>query len=361
MKTIGIKLADGSFYPILEEGTAKTYQLDLTTVKDGQTKVQIDLYRSESGSMEDAQYVDTLEVSNLVPHPNGEADLHLSVSLNENNELDAKVIDEETGRQSETSVTLVSRTLAERANPANFELSEEQKDSAEQAKIDEIPEIAAGLDEPTFAEDDFVAETVEDSDFSESEESGRSEKPKELEFETVPFSFDSELENDVAEVDPDSKNDEPQAEGFKAEDEPDFDAKAAAPAEEKTETEQNAGIAPSPDETVFEPENNALDAEQNKADDSNIVSEDFEIPDFPENSEKTKEADSFDAADNFELPEFPEDNLDSKTDDDFSGLKDDDFVDLKNDNFSDLKSEDFELPDFDETVADSNTEKKTGK
>lgn len=358
MKTIGIKLADGSFYPILEEGTAKTYQLDLTTVKDGQTKVQIDLYRSESGSMEDAQYVDTLEVSNLVPHPNGEADLHLSVSLNENNELDAKVIDEETGRQSETSVTLVSRTLAERANPANFELSEEQKDSAEQAKIDEIPEIAAGLDEPTFAEDDFVAETVEDSDFSESEESGRSEKPEELEFETVPFSFDSELENDVAEVDPDSKNDEPQAEGFKAEDEPDFDAKAAAPAEEKTETEQNAGIAPSPDETVFEPENNALDAEQNKADDSNIVSEDFEIPDFPENSEKTKEADSFDAADNFELPEFPEDNLDSKTDDDFSGLKDDDFVDLKNDNFSDLKSEDFELPDFDETVADSNTEKK---
>ncbi|WP_296017683.1 LysM peptidoglycan-binding domain-containing protein [uncultured Treponema sp.] len=358
MKTIGIKLADGSFYPILEEGTAKTYQLDLTTVKDGQTKVQIDLYRSESGSMEDAQYVDTLEVSNLVPHPNGEADLHLSVSLNENNELDAKVIDEETGRQSETSVTLVSRTLAERANPANFELSEEQKDSAEQAKIDEIPEIAAGLDEPTFAEDDFVAETVEDSDFSESEESGRSEKPEELEFETVPFSFDSELENDVAEVDPDSKNDEPQAEGFKAEDEPDFDAKAAAPTEEKTETEQNAGIAPSPDETVFEPENNALDAEQNKADDSNIVSEDFEIPDFPENSEKTKEADSFDAADNFELPEFPEDNLDSKTDDDFSGLKDDDFADLKNDNFSDLKSEDFELPDFDETVADSNTEKK---
>lgn len=251
MKTIGIKLADGSFYPILEEGTAKTYQLDLTTVKDGQTKVQIDLYRSESGSMEDAQYVDTLEVSNLVPHPNGEADLHLSVALNEKNELDAKVIDEETGRKSETSVTLVSRTLAERANPANFELSEEQKDSAEQAKIDEIPEIAAGLDEPTFAEDDFVAETVENSDFSEPEKHGQEGKPEELEFETVPFSFDSELENDVAEVNPDSKNDEPQAEGFKAEDEPAFDTKIDAPAEEK-------------------------------ADDSNLVSENFEIPDFDE-------------------------------------------------------------------------------
>lgn len=328
MKTIGIKLADGSFYPILEEGTAKTYQLDLTTVKDGQTKVQIDLYRSESGSMEDAQYVDTLEVSNLVPHPNGEADLHLSVALNEKNELDAKVIDEETGRKSETSVTLVSRTLAERANPANFELSEEQKDSAGQEKIDEIPEIAAGLDEPTFAEDDFAAETVEDSDFSEPSEDAQSEKPEELEFETVPFSFDSELENDVAEVDPDSKNDEPQAEGFKAEDEPAFDTKTDAPAEEKSESEE-------------------------KSDDSNLVSEDFEIPDFDKTSEKTKEADNFDTADNFELPEFPEDSLDSKTDDDFSGLKDNDFADLKNDDFSDLKSEDFELPDFDETVTEN--------
>ena len=333
MKTIGIKLADGSFYPILEEGTAKTYQLDLTTVKDGQTKVQIDLYRSESGSMEDAQYVDTLEVSNLVPHPNGEADLHLSVALNEKNELDAKVIDEETGRKSETSVTLVSRTLAERANPANFELSEEQKNSAGQDKIDEIPEIAAGLDEPTFAEDDFAAETVEDSDFSESEEGAQAEKPEELEFETVPFSFDSELENDVAEVDPDSKNDEPQAEGFKAEDEPAFDTKTDAPAEEKAESEE-------------------------KSDDSNPVSEDFEIPDFDKTSEKTKdektkEADNFDAADNFELPEFPEDSLDSKTDDDFSGLKDNDFADLKNDDFSDLKSEDFELPDFDKTVTEN--------
>ncbi|WP_273066200.1 LysM peptidoglycan-binding domain-containing protein [Treponema berlinense] len=328
MKTIGIKLADGSFYPILEEGTAKTYQLDLTTVKDGQTKVQIDLYRSESGSMEDAQYVDTLEVSNLVPHPNGEADLHLSVALNEKNELDAKVIDEETGRKSETSVTLVSRTLAERANPANFELSEEQKDSAGQEKIDEIPEIAAGLDEPTFAEDDFAAETVENSDFSEPEEGAQAEKPEELEFETVPFSFDSELENDVAEVDPDSKNDEPQAEGFKAEDEPAFDTKTDAPAEEKAESGK-------------------------KSDDSNPVSEDFEIPDFDKTSEKTKEADNFDAADNFELPEFPEDSLDSKTDDDFSGLKDNDFADLKNDDFSDLKSEDFELPDFDKTVTEN--------
>ncbi len=114
MKTIGIKLADGTFYPILEEGVAKARTLDVTTVKDNQTKVQIDLYRSESDSMEDAEYVDTLEVSNLEPHPNGEPDLHLSVSLDENNELKAEVIDAETGKKSEVQVQLVTRTLEER-------------------------------------------------------------------------------------------------------------------------------------------------------------------------------------------------------------------------------------------------------
>ena len=54
MKTIGIKLADGSFYPILKEGTAEKKELNLTTVKDNQTTVQVDLYRSETESMQDA-------------------------------------------------------------------------------------------------------------------------------------------------------------------------------------------------------------------------------------------------------------------------------------------------------------------
>ena len=57
MKTIGIKLADGSFYPILNEGTPDKKTLDLTTAKDNQTTVMVDLYRSETGTMEDAEYV----------------------------------------------------------------------------------------------------------------------------------------------------------------------------------------------------------------------------------------------------------------------------------------------------------------
>ena len=53
---IGIKLADGSFYPVLEEGTPSEKKLELTTVRDGQTTVQLNLYKSVSGKIEDAEY-----------------------------------------------------------------------------------------------------------------------------------------------------------------------------------------------------------------------------------------------------------------------------------------------------------------
>ena len=99
MKSIGIKLADGSFYPILEEGSIETKDLEVTTVKDNQTKVQIDLYRSETNSMEDAEYVDSLEISHLKPHPNGVPTLNLELNLDSDNKLHAQVKDQETDPQ----------------------------------------------------------------------------------------------------------------------------------------------------------------------------------------------------------------------------------------------------------------------
>ena len=178
MKHIGIKLADGTFYPILEEGTPATEKLDVTTVKDNQTKVLIDVYRSEAGSMEDAEYVDTLEVSNLNAHPNGEPDLHLSLSIDEHNELSAEVIDGETGKKSEIQVQLVSRTLAEReASDADFALDNAVDPS-------EIPTIA---------------DTASDAETTTAEPSGESEAPavdepvadEPLDAMDVPFSFDT--------------------------------------------------------------------------------------------------------------------------------------------------------------------------
>ncbi len=127
MKSIGIKLADGSFYPVMKEGSSEKTTLELTTVQDNQTTVQIDLYRSETDSMQDAEYVDSLEI-NLNPHPNGEPSLKLDLNLDDAGELHAEVNDPETGTSSAKQVTLISRSEEERQEPANFTVESSHSD-----------------------------------------------------------------------------------------------------------------------------------------------------------------------------------------------------------------------------------------
>ncbi len=124
MKTIGIKLADGSFYPVMEEGQAQQKTLDLTTAHNNQTKVMVDLYRSASCSMDDAEYVDSLQIENLNARPTGEADITFNVALDDDNKLSANIVDTETGKQSNTQITLVSRTLEERLVTDEYQISE---------------------------------------------------------------------------------------------------------------------------------------------------------------------------------------------------------------------------------------------
>lgn len=123
MKTVGIKLADGSFYPVMEEGTPQSKTLELTTANNDQTCIMVDLYRSENGSMEDAEYVDTLKIDNLVKHPNGEPSFSFSLDLDENNELTAKIVDPETGGSSDSAIPLISRTTEERIQADNYSIS----------------------------------------------------------------------------------------------------------------------------------------------------------------------------------------------------------------------------------------------
>lgn len=126
MKTIGIKLADGSFYPVLEDNSNQEKTLDLTTANNNQTTVMVDLYKSALCSMEDAEYVDTLQIDNLVEHPIGEPDITFTISIDENKQLSAKIVDKETGSQSKTSITLVSRTEEQRLSTDDYSVSDSQ-------------------------------------------------------------------------------------------------------------------------------------------------------------------------------------------------------------------------------------------
>lgn len=150
MKSIGIKLADGSFYPIMTEDGQKRKALEVTTVQDNQTEVHIDLYRSETDSMDDAEYVDSLQITDLNPHRNGEAVLSLDLSLDENKKLKAEVTDRETGNSSSSNVTLVSRTEEERSEPSNFS----------------VPDFESELPDTDALLEDFSSDDVSDPDFS---------------------------------------------------------------------------------------------------------------------------------------------------------------------------------------------------
>lgn len=189
MKQIGIRLADGSFYPILEDGSASEKKLVLTTVKDNQTRVLVDLYRSKTGTMEDAEYIDTLQIDNLVQHASGEVDIPLDIALDENNNLSAAINDPETGSESKATVTLVSRTLEERMEPTNCDvvdaqIQEDAEISEKDAEISEndgmtaagaVAAVGAGI-----AAGAITASILNDKDNSEQSEPSMEDESAEV-------------------------------------------------------------------------------------------------------------------------------------------------------------------------------------
>lgn len=187
MKTIGIKLADGSFYPIMQEGSAEKKQLSLTTVKDNQTTVQVDLYRSESGTMEDAEYVDTLEIKHLKKHPNGEPDFSLYISLDENNELKAELHDPETGKASSSDVTLVLKPQEDLNQPSDITLAELD----ESLSNPQVQESFDSDEDLSFDPNSLNVDSIVEEETSESTEPVMDD----LDFSTEDFSIPEESDN----------------------------------------------------------------------------------------------------------------------------------------------------------------------
>lgn len=387
MKSIGIKLADGSFYPLLEEGNPEKRTLDLTTVMDNQTKVQVEVYRTESGSLEGAEYIDTLEITNLKPHENGEPTLCLAIDVDENNELSAEIKDPETGKKSEIQVTLQSRTLAglkdkkaeedddvtisdndlekaglddfvenkdynskeiplptedfsfedvnvpAKGNDEPFEFSEPEKNNAEENSTDETQTPA----EDTSAEDIFGEDDIALPDFG-----------------TVTEKKDENTLNPEDETEAIGKN--PSQTETLAEEQENTDSEDTVTVEEPDVTEAIEEDFEIPEET-FATEITPVEEDTSNAEDSATVEEKpaeetfvNELPDFDDeifDVPVTEETDATDeSADDLDLPDF--DNLEATSFD--SGNSD------KKENSNDVNTEDssiFELPDFDKDETSS--------
>jgi len=96
--TVGIKQANGSFYPIVEAFSASKKRLLLTTAHDDQKSVQIDLYKSAVKSMMDALYIGSIVVENIALKPKGKASIEMTVSSGTDGSITVDVV--ETGNPS---------------------------------------------------------------------------------------------------------------------------------------------------------------------------------------------------------------------------------------------------------------------
>jgi len=123
--SIGIKVADGSFYPVLEESFTGRKKLVLTTVRDNQTTVQIDLYRGEGDKIAQNQYVGSLIIENIQPAPKGEPEVEVNMGVDEEGNLEATASDLFTGERQSLSVSLKSLAGESLYSVPEFDFNEE--------------------------------------------------------------------------------------------------------------------------------------------------------------------------------------------------------------------------------------------
>ena len=103
MKEIGIKLADGSFYQVLSANLRKR-KIELTTVRDNQETVQIDLFRKN----EELEYIGSLIIEDIARKKAGEATIDLNLEVDDDENLKAEALDSESGAKQALKVSLAT-------------------------------------------------------------------------------------------------------------------------------------------------------------------------------------------------------------------------------------------------------------
>jgi len=147
MNDIGIKLADGTFYPVLSDAV-RFQNIELTTVRDNQETVQIDLFQKG----ETLEYIGSLIVEDIAQKKAGESTISLKLEVDENENLKAEAADLDSGAGQTLKVSLAAVTPNDEGNDFNlndFELSP-QKDFSEMSSENFISETTAEREAASF-------------------------------------------------------------------------------------------------------------------------------------------------------------------------------------------------------------------
>lgn len=110
--TIGIKIANGDFYPILEEKEEKGVvkkRLILTTAHNNQEIVHIELYKSATKTLVDACYMGRIEIKLIKPAPKGEPSIKLEIASNPQGEIIADAVNLDPASAHESRSLLMTR------------------------------------------------------------------------------------------------------------------------------------------------------------------------------------------------------------------------------------------------------------
>ena len=105
-KLIGLKLADGTFYPVLKEGIPEKKHLKLTASGDNQTSMKIELFRASDDSFQDAEYIQTLVLDQMIPQRKEDHLIDFVINLDEKNNLQAELNDAKSGIEKTATISL---------------------------------------------------------------------------------------------------------------------------------------------------------------------------------------------------------------------------------------------------------------
>lgn len=137
-ENIGIKVADGTIYSVIEEGFSGQKKLILTTVRDNQTAVQIDLYKGGGEKAEQSNYVGTLVIENIPPAPKGNPEVEVVLGVDDSGNLNARASDILTGERQSLSVSLESLSPQGSYDIPEFAFDEELPESQESESVNDF-------------------------------------------------------------------------------------------------------------------------------------------------------------------------------------------------------------------------------
>jgi hypothetical protein len=150
-------MANGSFFPIIDEEKKGKKRLTLTTVQDDQSSMQIDLYRGAGPELENAAYLGSLIIENIESAQRGDPEIELLLGIDNEGNLNAGASDKVTGEGQSLHVGLEALSEDGIYDVPDFELDESfGPDFEEEAEKEAEKEIdTTSMDEFSEEEDSY--------------------------------------------------------------------------------------------------------------------------------------------------------------------------------------------------------------